>query len=105
MNRLDYLLQLHQEQPNDPFLLYGIALEYKKTDSSETGNCFDKLLTTFPEYLPTYYLAAEYFSAKGYYEKALVIYDTGINLATSLNETKTLAELKNAKLNLEIDLM
>ena len=105
MDRLKYLLQLHLEQPNDPFLLYGIALEYKKNDSSETGTCFDKLLTVFPEYLASYYQAAEYFGEKGYYEKALAIYDKGIELAASLNETKTLAELKNAKQNLEIDLM
>lgn len=105
MNRLDYLLQLHQEQPNDPFLLYGIALEYKKSESSETGPCFDKLLSSFPDYLATYYQAAEYFAEKGYYEKALEIYEKGIHLASSLNEMKTLAELKNAKQNLEIDLM
>lgn len=105
MNRLDYLLQLHKEQPEDPFLLYGIALEYKKTDSSETGPCFDTLLSSFPDYLASYYQAAEYFAEKGYYEKALEIYDTGIRLANSLNEMKTLAELKNAKQNLEIDLM
>lgn len=105
MNRLDYLIQLHKEQPDDPFLLYGMALEYKKTDSSETGLCFDKLLGSFPDYLASYYQAAEYFAEKGFYEKALNIYDRGIHLATSLNKMKTLAELKNAKQNLEIDLM
>ncbi|ABG58630.1 hypothetical protein [Cytophaga hutchinsonii] len=105
MNRLDYLLELHKEQPNDPFLLYGIALEYKKTDHAETGKTFDNLLTSFPDYLATYYQAAEFFAEKGSYEKALEIYDTGISLAASLNEMKTLAELKNAKQNLEIDLM
>lgn len=105
MDRLKYLLQLHQEQPNDPFLVYGIALEYKKTASNETAAYFDLLLTSFPDYLATYYQAAEYFAEKGSYEKALEIYDKGINLATSLNEMKTLAELKNSKQNLEIDLM
>ena len=105
MNRLDYLLQLHQEQPNDPFLVYGIALEYKKIASEQTDTYFNLLLQSFPDYLATYYQAAEYFAEKGSYDKALEIYDKGINLATSLNEMKTLAELKNAKQNLEIDLM
>jgi hypothetical protein len=105
MNRLDYLLQLHQEQPDDPFLLYGIALEYKKIDSEKTEDCFNKLLSDFPEYLAAYYQAAEYFTEKSAYEKALVVYEKGIALATRLNELKTLAELKNAKQNLEIDLM
>ncbi|WP_018342140.1 hypothetical protein [Cytophaga aurantiaca] len=105
MNRLEYLLQLHKEQPNDPFLVYGIALEHKKIDSDETAVYFNLLLNSFPDYLATYYQAAEYFAEKGIYEKALEIYDKGIQLATDLNEMKTLAELKNAKQNLEIDLM
>lgn len=105
MNRLEYLLQLHQEQPNDPFLVYGIALEYKKMESNETPIYFDLLMNSFPDYLATYYQAAEYFAEKGLVDKALEIYDKGITLATSLNEMKTLAELKNAKQNLEIDLM
>ncbi|HSY62400.1 MAG TPA: hypothetical protein VK796_11010 [Cytophaga sp.] len=105
MNRLEYLLQLHQEQPNDPFLVYGIALEYKKIDSDQTATYLDLLLHSFPNYLATYYQAGEYFAEKAFYKKALEIYDKGINLATSLNEMKTLAELKNAKQNLEIDLM
>ena len=105
MNRLDHLLELHKEQPEDPFLLYGIALEYKKMNSSETASYFDKLLSQFPNYLASYYQAAEYFSEQNESEKSLVIYDIGITLATKLNELKTLAELKNAKQNLEIDMM
>ena len=80
-------------------------MEYKKTNSDETESYFALLLNSFPDYLATYYQAAEYFAEKGSYEKALKIYETGITLATSLNEMKTLAELKNAKQNLEIDLM
>lgn len=105
MDRLAYLLQLHKDQPDDPFLVYGIALEYKKADSSQAEAYFDLLLNTFPDYLPTYYQAAEYYAEKGSHEEALEIYDKGIHLAASLNEMKTLAELKNAKQNLEIDLM
>jgi tetratricopeptide (TPR) repeat protein len=105
MNRLDYLLQLYKEQPDDPFLLYGIALEYKKTDHAETATTFATLLTSFPDYLATYYQAAEYFAEKGLHDKALQVYDSGIALAAAVNEMKTLAELKNARQNLEIDLM
>jgi len=105
MNRLEYLLELHQEQPNDPFIVYGIMLEYKKNNSDETTQYVNLMLTSFPDYLATYYQAAEYFAEKGSYEKALEIYEKGIALAISLNEMKTLAELKNAKQNLEIDLM
>jgi hypothetical protein len=105
MNRLDYLIQLHIEQPNDPFLIYGIALEHKKTNDPEASTYFEKLLVSFPDYLPTYYQAAEYFIENNKMDVALTIYDTGIELASTLNEMKTLAELKNAKQNLEIDLM
>jgi tetratricopeptide (TPR) repeat protein len=105
MNRLDYLIQLHIEQPNDPFIIYGIALEHKKNNDLEATTYFEKLLVLFPDYLPTYYQAAEYFIENNKMDIALTIYDKGIELASSLNEMKTLAELKNAKQNLEIDLM
>jgi tetratricopeptide (TPR) repeat protein len=105
MNRLAYLLELQKEQPDDPFILYGIALEHQKNNDPETVHCFDQLLKQFPAYLPSYYQAAACFSEAGESEKALLIYSKGIKLAQDLNELKTLAELKNAKQNLEMDLL
>jgi tetratricopeptide (TPR) repeat protein len=105
MNRLAYLLELQKEQPDDPFILYGIALEHQKNNDPETAAYFDQLLKEFPTYLPSYYQAASCFAEAGASEKALFIYDKGIKLAQDLNELKTLVELKNAKQNLEMDLL
>jgi len=106
MNRLDLLLQLQKEQPDDPFILYGIALEHQKNNAVEEASvCYDQLLNTFPTYLPSYYQAAAHFAEAGEHNKAFRIYDTGIELAQKQNEIKTLAELKNARQNLEIELM
>jgi lipoprotein NlpI len=57
--RLEQLLRFYREDPNDPFSVYGLALEYQKTDVRESERFFDELLGKFPDYLPAYYHAAK----------------------------------------------
>lgn len=104
MTRLDQLLQLFQDDNNDPFIAYGIALEYLKTDASKANEWFNTLLNNFPDYLPTYYHAAHFFAEKNEPNKAIDTFEKGIQLAQKQGNLKTLAELKNALLNLELDL-
>jgi Tfp pilus assembly protein PilF len=104
MTRLDQLLQLFQEDKNDPFIVYGIALEYVKTDSIKANEWFTTLLNNFPDYLPTYYHAAHFFVENNDPSKAIETFQKGIMLAQKQGDLKTLAELKNALLNLELEL-
>jgi len=94
--RLQQLLRFYKEDPNDPFSLYGLALEYQKSDVKESERFFDLLLTIFPDYLPTYYHAAKLKASLGQSENALNIYKRGIDLSKKLNEQKTLQELQSA---------
>lgn len=94
--RLQQLLQFYKDDPNDPFSLYGLALEYQKTDSKESERFFDMLLNNFPEYLPTYYHAAKLKSSLGKNDDAINIYKSGIFLAKKLNEQKAKQELQSA---------
>ena len=43
--RQEQLLQFHNQDPTDPFILYGLALEYQKSDNKKAEELFDKLLT------------------------------------------------------------
>lgn len=104
MNRLEQLLQLFQDDKNDPFIAYGIALEYLKTDAYKANEWFTTLLNNFPDYLPTYYHAAHFFAEQNNPDKAIDTFEKGILLAQKQGNLKTLAELKNALLNLELDL-
>jgi tetratricopeptide (TPR) repeat protein len=90
---LESLLSFYEEEPQDPFNIYALALEYQKSDLRQATLFFDKLLTEHPGYLPTYYHAAEFFTQLEIFEKAEEIYQKGIDLALLQKNTKTHQEL------------
>ena len=94
--RLELLLKFYEEDPNDAFNVYGLALEYLKTDVKKSNELFDKLLTSNPTYLPAYYQAAKLKEELGAKETALSIYQTGMKLAQKSNDLKTFHELQSA---------
>lgn len=94
--RLKTLIKFYEEDPNDPFNLYGLALEYQKTDLNKSDALFAKLLTDFPQYVPTYYHAAKLKVLLTQHEAALAIYKKGIEIAKLQNEKKAEQELRSA---------
>lgn len=102
--RLQQLLEFHQEDESDPFIKYGIALEYLKFNPQKAGEWFSKILTEHPSYHPVYYHAGKFYEESGEPEKALSIYKTGIELCKTLGEAHALKELQNAYTNLLFDM-
>ena len=98
------LLSFYEEEPGDPFNSYALALEYKKIDQVKAIFFFNKLLKEFPDYLPTYYAAAEFFTAIESHDKVEKIYNDGIALALGQKQLKTHQELVRAK-NMWLDEM
>lgn len=94
--RLEQLIKFYEEDPNDAFNIYGLALEYLKSDVKKSEELFDKLLTNTAHYLPAYYQAAKLKEELGAKETALVIYQSGIELAKKMNDRKTFQELQSA---------
>ncbi|MDN3671183.1 tetratricopeptide repeat protein [Echinicola jeungdonensis] len=99
MDRIKLLLQFIEEEPDNPFNLYAIALEYQNTDQEAARDYFEKLLENHADYLPTYFHAAALFAEFGKLEKAQQIYESGIDLAKQQNDQHTLRELQNAYQN------
>jgi tetratricopeptide (TPR) repeat protein len=93
---LQNLIAFYEEDPNDPFNIYALALEYQKTDNGQAELYFNKLLEEHPDYLATYYSAGAFFSALEKNEKAELIYQKGIDLALDKKNTKTHQELVRA---------
>ena len=59
-NRLELLTQFLEQNPNDAFARYGLALEYSKLGQTETAlQQFDKLLELHPDYSNGYFMAAQ----------------------------------------------
>lgn len=94
--RLEQLLQFLQDEPNDPFLLYAIATEYSKTDSSKALYYYEQLLNEHSDYIATYYHAAKLYADIGDREKAEQVFIIGIEKARLQQEALTLRELQNA---------
>lgn len=104
-NRIEEIIQMLQDDPEDLFLLYVLALEYVKIgDDKKSEQSFDRLLTRFPDYLPTYYQAAHFFWEKGSIEKAKTAFCQGIEIAERTRDIKTEQELRNGYQNFLIDI-
>ncbi|HEV7347274.1 tetratricopeptide repeat protein [Telluribacter sp.] len=93
---LKKLLVFYEEDPQDPFNIYALALEYQKTDLFRTETLFRKLLAEHPGYLPTYYHAAQLLADAGKADEARATYEKGIDLARQQANQKTLLELERA---------
>ncbi len=96
VNRLIQLKEFYEEDPHDPFNLYALALEFLKIDLKKSRDFFEILLNLHKKYLPTYYHAAKLYLELGEKEKAITVFEDGISLARSLQDTKALRELQSA---------
>lgn len=92
--RLAHLNQMLTADPEDPFLLYAIALEYmngERLEEARTG--FKSLMDRHPSYVATYYQYAIVLVKSGELEEAEKVLATGIELARKAGEMKTANEL------------
>lgn len=105
MQRLHQLHQMLNDDPDNTFVLFAIAQEYQQGDDIEQAIAsYEKLKSVDHKYVGLYYHLAKCYTLTESRQQALVTYDEGIAVANSLQDTHALAELKNAKLNYEMDL-
>ena len=102
--RLEQLLKMLEESPDDPFLLYAIGMEYISTDTESARTYFKELEKKYPDYLPLYFTYASFLYENEQYEEALKKADKGIALAEETAQDKALSELKQLKMNIEFEL-
>jgi len=93
---LSTLQSYYEEDPNDPFNVYALAIEYTKHDAAEAKVYFKILLNEHPEYLATYYQAGAFFAEQNDFETAETVYKKGIELARAQKNLKTQQELQRA---------
>lgn len=102
-DRIRQLKDFLKEDPQDPFLLYALAMEYVKTDTREALKYYNQVLDQHPAYVPVYYHAAALFSETGDFEKAEKTYKKGIAVAEKAGDAHALRELKTAYLNWQFE--
>ena len=103
--RIQRLKSLIVENPNDNFALFSLAKEYEKIVEVENSiQLFEKLLVIDSKYIGAYYHLGKTYEQLDEVKKALNIYEAGILVAQELNDLHALSELKNAKMNLELEM-
>jgi tetratricopeptide (TPR) repeat protein len=101
--RIEHLLQFVQEDPEDPFNYYALALEYQEVDKNQAIRYYEILLRDFPTYLPTYFHAAAFLINTENPDKVRQIYEKGIELSIQQNNLHAKKELENAFFNFQME--
>lgn len=94
--RIQQFLQFVQDEPGEPFNVYALGIEYLSENPAQAQHYFERLLTNHPQYLPTYYHAAQLYVDLGNRAKAAELYDFGLLLAKQQGNAKTFDELNRA---------
>lgn len=96
-HRLDQILQMLAKNPNDSFLNYAAALEFKKNQKPEVAiDILEKLIKRDENYLPAYFQLGKLYELILNRQMALQIYSKGKEIAVRQHDVKTLAEIENA---------
>lgn len=96
--------QMLKNNPDDPFLIYAAALEYRKQNNqASTLSMFKKLIEEHPDYLATYYQIGKLYEEMGDVDAAIAHYKKGREVAKKENDLKTLSELSEALMILDED--
>ena len=101
--RLEILKEMIAESPDDPFGYYALCLENELENPKESLKSWKDLLSKFPDYLPSYYMAGKVFLEDGQKEEAISLWKKGLVLANIQGNTHTKTELQSAIQNALID--
>lgn len=94
-NRLEALLNLQKKDPNDSFILYGIALEYMSAKNyEEAEKYFKDLLFLDPKYVPAYMQFARLKENQNEIEDARSLYKRGIKIAKETGDNHAAKEME-----------
>lgn len=96
-DRIEKIKTFLQQSPDDCFLNHALALEYIKLgDDVHAGELFKKNMTFDPAYLATYYHYAKLLERLGDEQRAISIYEQGLEQSKKADDNHTYSELRSA---------
>jgi tetratricopeptide (TPR) repeat protein len=102
-DRLKMIETMLETNPKDSFLHYAAALEHQKNgDVAAAIKIIHKIIKNDPDYLASYYTLGKMLEDKGKLEEAVEIYKSGKSVAKKQNDSKTLGELAEALMLLDV---
>jgi tetratricopeptide (TPR) repeat protein len=101
MSRIDIIRKIAEQQPNDPFPRYGLAMEYKNAGRAEEANAtFSELEARWPDYVAAYLMHGNLLASMRKLDDARLVYERGIIAAREKGDGHALSELQAALENL-----
>jgi predicted Zn-dependent protease len=96
-DRIGTLLTALESRPNDPFIPYALAIEYKNGgDTTAARRFFEDVRARFPAYVPTYLHLGALLNDLGDTDGARTTYAEGITRARAAGDGHALSELTDA---------
>jgi tetratricopeptide (TPR) repeat protein len=103
--RIERLKELLKQSPKDGFILFALAKEFEKLNQVEKAvEILSELIHEQPEYIGAYYHLGAMLIQQKATEKALNVYQKGMEMAKLVGDQHAFSELQNAKMNVEIDM-
>jgi cytochrome c-type biogenesis protein CcmH/NrfG len=97
MERIELLKSFLEEDPDDNFSLYALALEYVNIHNiGEAIRLLENLLQKNPDYLATYYQLGKLYERQRNFARASDVFKKGMETAGKQKDQKTLNELQSA---------
>jgi tetratricopeptide (TPR) repeat protein len=95
--RIESLKKFLEQDPDDSFTKYAIALEYiKEKDLDKAIFYLESIADNDPDYLAAYQQLGQLLVTQGKKESAIKVYKTGIEIANKQNEKHTKDKLEEA---------
>jgi hypothetical protein len=98
--RLEFLLKMTGAGgpgASDPFVLYGLAMEYRSLERTEEAlAAFEKLRERSPDYVPMYLMCGQLLETMSRPAEARSWLEAGIDAAKAKGDTHASSELQSA---------
>jgi thioredoxin-like negative regulator of GroEL len=100
--RKQQLEEMLAEDPKDPFLRYGLAMEHAgEGDDEGAARCFQELMTAAPDYVPAYLQAGQVLIRLGRTDQARNVLQRGVVAARRQGEQHAAEEMQGFLAGLE----
>lgn len=102
-DRLKMIETMLETNPKDSFLHYAAALEHHKNgDIAQAIKILKSIVKNDPSYLASYYQLGKFLEEKGKNQEAIEFYLAGKDVAKKQSDMKTLGELSEALMLLDV---
>ncbi|MBN1449149.1 MAG: tetratricopeptide repeat protein [Bacteroidetes bacterium] len=95
VDRLEQLKHFLEQEPEDSFTRYALALEHLSRSMTAEGiDLLEETIARDPAYIPAYHMLGQQLALQGHTEEARQVYTRGISAARSTGDFHTASEME-----------